>query len=101
MAAKRVLGRALDELPQIPQESPAEVVVPEIERLAWKRFLRLANAAFRHSHMGLGAVVGYLALRRVEVANLITISEGVRVDLPALRTRTRLIQRGAPETEHV
>lgn len=101
MAAKRVLGRALDELPQIPQESPAEVVVPEIERLAWKRFLRLANAAFRHSHMGLGAVVGYLALRRVEVANLITISEGLRVGLPALRTRTRLIQRRAPETEHV
>jgi hypothetical protein len=37
------------------------------EALAWNRFLRLARRAFRHSHMGLGAVVAFTALRRVEM----------------------------------
>jgi len=64
-----------------------------LEGLAWNRFVRLANLAFRRSHMGLGAIVGYAGLRRVEVANLITISEGIRGGMAAEAIRGRLIPR--------
>lgn len=64
-----------------------------LEGLAWNRFFRLANLAFRRSHMGLGAIMGYTGLRRVEVANLITISEGIRGGIAAETIRGRLIPR--------
>ena len=71
------------------------------EGLAWKRYLRLANLAFRQSHMGLGAVVGYAGIRRVEVANLITISEGIRKGIAAETIRARLITYTDEEAAHV
>jgi vacuolar-type H+-ATPase subunit C/Vma6 len=64
-----------------------------LESLAWKRFFRLANLAFRQSHMGLGTIMGYAGLRRVEVANLITISEGINSGVTAEIIRGRLIPR--------
>jgi vacuolar-type H+-ATPase subunit C/Vma6 len=69
------------------------VDAPVLEGLAWNRFFRLANLAFRRSHMGLGAIMGYAGLRRVEVANLITISEGIRGGIAAEKIRGRLIPR--------
>jgi vacuolar-type H+-ATPase subunit C/Vma6 len=71
------------------------------EHLAWKRYLRLANLAFRRSHMGFGAVAGYAAIRRVEVANLITISEGIRKGMAAETIQARLITYNDEETAHV
>lgn len=64
------------------------------ESLAWSRFLRLANRAFRRSPMGEAAVAGYAAIRRIELANLITVSEGIRAHMPAQQLRSRLIPRG-------
>lgn len=63
------------------------------EGLAWKRFLRLADLAFRQSHMGLGAIMGYVGLRHVEIANLITISEGIRSGMAPDAIRAHLIPR--------
>ena len=62
-----------------------------LEVMARNRFLRLANRAFRRSHMGPGAVFGYTAIRRVELANLITLTEGIRVGLRPEAIRARLI----------
>ena len=62
-----------------------------LEPLTWNRYDRLARRAFRRSHMGLGAVVAFAALRRVEVANLITVSEGIRSETPPDAIRRRLI----------
>lgn len=93
-AATRALGRALDELPNAPAEggAAADAIAPsDVEALAWSRFQRLANRAFRRSHMGLAAVVAFAELRRVEVANLITLSEGIRLGMPAEQLRARLI----------
>lgn len=102
-AMGRAVGRALDELP--PERRPDEVAptldAAAIEALAWKRFARLANRAVRRGHVGLGAVVGYVGLRRVELANLITLSEGFRLGLAAEPLRARLIPRGEPEVTHV
>ena len=77
---------------------PSEVA---LEALAWKRFQRLANGAFRRDHMGLGAVVGYAGLRRVETANLITLSEGIRTGMTAEAIRARLVPRKELEAAYV
>ena len=71
-----------------------------LESLAWNRYHRLARRAFRRNHMGLGAVVAFAAIRRIEVANLITLSEGIRTHMPSDAIRRRLIPRN-PEALHV
>lgn len=73
----------------------------ELETLAWKRLLRLANKAFRQGHMGMGAVIGYTILRRVELANLITICEGIRTGAAPAALRARLISPTVAEAVHV
>jgi vacuolar-type H+-ATPase subunit C/Vma6 len=87
-------GRVLDEAPPAADAGLFEV-------LAWNRFLRLANAAFRRSHHGVGAVIGYTAIRRIELANLITLAEGMRLGLEARVLRGRLIPRSVGEAAHV
>ena len=93
--AKWSVGIAVDELPvsRGAGEIQATVDPSTIEALAWRRFLRLANGAFRRSHLGLGAVAGYAAIRRMEVANLITLSEGIRLGVDAGTIRTRMVPR--------
>jgi vacuolar-type H+-ATPase subunit C/Vma6 len=91
----RVAERVLDatSFEHATNDGSTAVDASALEGLAWKRFFRLANMAFRQSHMGLGAIMGYVSLRRVEVANLITISEGIRNGLAAETIRGRLIPR--------
>jgi vacuolar-type H+-ATPase subunit C/Vma6 len=102
-AMERAVGRALDELP--PQHEAGEGTpsfdAVTVEALAWKRFARLANRIFRQGHVGLGAIIGYAGLRRVEMANLITLSEGLRLGLPAGTLRARMIPRRELEVAHV
>jgi len=91
-------GVAVDELPAGAKEAwtPAD-----LEPLAWARYYRLANRAFRRSHMGLGAVVAYTAIRRVELANLITLSEGIRLSRPPDVLRRCLIPAARREPKGV
>jgi len=86
--AALAVGVAVDEVPAVAKEA---LTAADLEPLAWSRYYRLANRAFRRSHMGLGAVVAYAAIRRVELANLITLSEGIRLGQPADAIRRRLI----------
>jgi vacuolar-type H+-ATPase subunit C/Vma6 len=83
---------------------PAGSAAPEaadLEALAWDRHYRVANRCFRRSHMGLGAVVAYAAIRRIELANLIALSEGIRAGLDAGVIRRRLIPRRLGEPSRV
>jgi V/A-type H+/Na+-transporting ATPase subunit C len=102
-AAGRVVGRVIDRV--LPEGGSGDASTAAdaalLERLAWKRYLRLANEAFRHSHMGLGAIVGYTGLRRIEAANLITICEGIRSGMAAETLRGHLISRSEVEGAHV
>ena len=41
--------------------------------------------------MNVAAVAGFLGIRRVEVANLITLSEGLRLGMDGRELRARLI----------
>lgn len=94
-SADHAAGRVFDSLPIEggPKEclETAAVNPAALERLAWRRFIRLANRAFRQSHMGLASVFGYASLRRMEAANLITLSEGVRKGTPSDVIRSRMI----------
>jgi vacuolar-type H+-ATPase subunit C/Vma6 len=95
-AVARLVGRAID---KPAGASPSGRGVSEstdpavLEVLAWNRFYRTANWVFRRSHMGLAAVVAYAAIRRVELANLITLTEGIRANVPPEALRRRLIPR--------
>jgi len=86
--AQAAVGQAIDRLPAGGEE---KIDTPTLEALAWDRYRRLANWTFRRSHMGLGAVVAYAALRRVELANLIRVSEGIRLGVGADAIRRLLI----------
>ncbi len=88
------VGRMIDARPKT--ADPAE-----LEILSWNRLLRLANKAFRQGHMGMGAVIGYTILRRVELANLITLCEGIRTGTVPGALRARLIPRTAAGVAHV
>lgn len=93
------VGQAFDR--SVAAGSTAEINASSLEALGWHRFARLANGAFRRSHLGLAAVVGYLELRRVEVANLITLSEGIRLGAQAEQIRARMIPRTHTEAVYV
>jgi vacuolar-type H+-ATPase subunit C/Vma6 len=93
-AAKECVGLVLQDLPAeytMRGQSPQDPQPAELEALAWNRYLRLASRGFRRSHMGLGAVVAYAAIRRIELANLITLSEGIRTEMAPDVIRSRLV----------
>jgi vacuolar-type H+-ATPase subunit C/Vma6 len=94
-AGSRMLASLL--YPKHPLAAEASV----LEALGWNRYLRLANALFRQSHMSLGVVIGFAAIRRIELANLITLSEGMRMGLDPRQLRLRLIPRAVREVAHV
>jgi vacuolar-type H+-ATPase subunit C/Vma6 len=89
-AAGEVVGLVLESLPDA--EGAGRDADPAVlEALAWNRYLRLAQRAFRRSHMGLGAVIAFTAIRRIELANLITLSEGIRMEIDPETIRSRLV----------
>ncbi len=102
-AAKCVVGIVIDALPALERSDgePAAIEISTIETLAWQRYLRLANLAFRRSHLGVGAVAGYFGVRRMEIANLITLSEAIRLGLGEREARARLLPRTELEVAHV
>lgn len=100
IAMRRALGRALDALP-LERGASGTVDPARFAALAWNRYLRLANRAFRSSPIGFGAVVGYVGLRRMETANLITLSEGIRFGLSSETIDGRMIPRTDVGVAHV
>ena len=96
-AGFRLLAGKLD--PKGAAGAPPEA--PVIEALAWNRYLKLGNALFRQSRMSVGVVIGFAAIRRIELANLITLCEGMRMGLDPHRLRGRLIPRPVLEVAHV
>ena len=51
--------------------------------------------------MGVGAVAGYFGVRRMEIANLITLSESIRLGVDEREIRARLMPRTDLEVAHV
>ena len=102
-AAGFAVGRVIDGLPPEPESktTSGRLDAARLEAMAWQRFLRLANRAFRQSHMGLAAIIGYLAIRRVEVANLVILSEGIRAEITPDNLLAHLIPHQDREVAYV
>ena len=101
--AQLATGHALDADPSEVKVSSAQepLDATTLESAAWKRLLRLANRAFRRSHMGVAAIFGYATIRRIEAANLITVSEGIKAGVEWESLRSKLIPRVLGEAAHV
>lgn len=102
-AASLAIDRAIDDLLSGHGSGGASAMVDAslLETFVWRRYARLSNRAFRRSHMGLAAVVGYVGIKRVEVANLITLSQGLGTGMAAETLRARLRPRTDLESVHV
>lgn len=70
-----------------------------LEALFRRRYRRAALKALRGDHLGFGTVSAYLALRRLETADLITIAEGLRLGIGATELESRVLP--GLEAEHV
>jgi len=81
--------------------APAPSDLPSLETQAWARYHTLANRTFRQSATDFGTVVGYCGLRRMEAANLTTLSEGIRAGLTEEALRRRMIPSLLQEAPHV
>ena len=75
------------------EAGPPEPDLPALEALAWRRLHKLAVRAFTAAAGGSGTAAAYLALRRVELANLASVAEGLRLGLEPGALLRRLIPR--------
>ena len=62
-----------------------------LEALSRRRYRHAALKALRGDHLGFGAVAAYLALRRLETADLITLAQGLRLGVSAAELEKRLL----------
>ena len=93
-AAVLVAGRLVDSLPAAVDES-------SMEHRALCRARRMANSIFRNDQAGFGGIFAYIALRRIEVANLIRLSEGIRLGAQADAISARFVPAPGAEVDHV
>ncbi len=77
VASLRALAANIAVDPGPPEPDPAQLAA-----LTNARRARLAQSAFRNGRTGFGVLLGYLALRRTELATLITVSEGLGLSQP-------------------
>lgn len=70
-----------------------------LEAMSRRRYRRLAVKALRGDHLGFGTVAAYLALKRLETADLATVAEGLRLGTGAAELERRLLP--GPEAAHV
>lgn len=100
-AAALAVGRAIDALPPAGADGGGGADIAQLDALSWNRFLRLARRAFRQGHMSLGCIAGYVGIRRVEIANLITVSEAIRIGVRGEPVRARMLPRPPAGGAHV
>jgi vacuolar-type H+-ATPase subunit C/Vma6 len=96
-AQPRIIDKVPSGLDLDGTESPAFYYASELERLASHRLLKLANRAFRQNHLGPAAIIGYFVLRRIELANLIAVTEGIRSAAGVESIRAHLVPRSGTE----
>ena len=70
--------------------------IADLERAFWQRLLQVANRQFYRSTSDFGAVVSFVTIKRVELANVIRVIEGVRYGMDAESIRAGLIQVAQP-----
>jgi len=77
----------------LPHEPDGEMrTIADLERALWERLLHVANRQFYRSVGDFGVVVAFVTIKRVELANLIRVIEGVRYGLEPQAIRQGLIR---------
>lgn len=102
-AASEAVGVAIEQTPAVNSAEGGngrDLDPAVLESLVWSQYLRLAHRGFRRNHMALGAAIAFAAIRRIELANLITLSEGIRMEIDPETIRGHLISTD-PETTRV
>ncbi len=100
LAALRVPLPGEGERARRPAALPASAgEISGLEAEAWQRWLRLARRTMAAGSAAAATAAGYLALRRVEAANLSSVAEGLRLGAEPGRLFGRLIPRA--EATHV
>jgi vacuolar-type H+-ATPase subunit C/Vma6 len=79
-----------------PEDLLEVTAIPDLEPVLWERLLHVANRQFYRSVGDLGAVVALYTVKRVELANLIRVIEGVRYGMKPTVIRRGLIRVHAP-----
>ena len=72
--------------------------IADLERAVWARLLQVANRQFYRSTGDLGAVVAFFTIKRVELANVIRVIEGVRYGMERDEIKAGLIRLPQPVT---
>lgn len=101
--ARLAVHRVIDSLPSVGKSGSAKASldIATVEALAWERWVHCCVRALRRNPLGMGTVIGYLGIRRVEIANLISLSEGLRVGIAPESLRARLHPRRTGEADYV
>jgi len=73
-------------------DSPAVLTVADLERALWQRLLQVANRQFYQCVADLGSAVAFYTIKRVELANLFHVIEGVRYEMGPGAIRQTLIR---------
>ncbi|MFW6163728.1 MAG: V0D/AC39 family V-type ATPase subunit [Planctomycetota bacterium] len=87
-----------DMVPLIPREflprdgAGALETIADLERAFWQRLLQVANRQFYRSVSDFGAVTAFYTIKRIELANLIRVVEGLRYGMGGRAIRSGLIQ---------
>ena len=68
--------------------------IPELEFAVWSVIFRSAMELFRTSLFDLGAVVAYYYIKRLELANLVSVVEGTRLGMAKAGIRENLLPMG-------
>jgi vacuolar-type H+-ATPase subunit C/Vma6 len=68
------------------------LTIADLERALWQRLLQVANRHFYHRVGDLGTAVAFYTIKRVELANLFHIIEGVRYEMSPGAIRQGLIR---------
>jgi len=65
--------------------------ISEVEGALWRTMYRIANRRFYLSVLDMGAIAGFYYIKRIELLNLIKITEAVRYGVPARDAGKNLI----------
>lgn len=75
-----------------PKDTAGIATIADLERVLWEQLLQDANRRFYRSEGDMGLLVAFYTIKRVELANLIRVIEGVRYGMTAEAIRRGLMQ---------
>ena len=88
-----IVARAPRSLRRLLAGGPADL--PGIERRLWQGYYSLANRVYYQTFFSMACPYAFAAVKRMELANLITVVEAVRYGLPTEQTASRLLRPAA------